>query len=48
MQASKVHLWIEASVYKKVSRHAIVFLVLYVDNILLIGNDVSVLQSIKI
>ena len=26
-------------VYKKVSGSAIVFLVLYVDNILLIGND---------
>ena len=33
----------EACVYKKVSRSAVVFLVLYVDDILLIGNDVSVL-----
>ena len=33
--------------YKKVSESAVVFLMLYVNNILLIGNDVSVLQSIK-
>ena len=38
----------EACVYKKVSGSAIVFVVLYVDDILLIRNDVSVLQSIKI
>ena len=35
-------------VYKKTSGSAIVFLVLYVDDILLIGNVVSVLQSVKI
>ena len=34
--------------YKKVSGSDVVFLVLYVDDILLIGNDVSVLQSINI
>ena len=34
--------------YKKVSRSVVVFLVLYVDDILLIRTDVSVLQSIKI
>ena len=34
--------------YKKVSGNAVVFLVLYVDDILLIGNNVSILQSIKI
>ena len=34
--------------YKKVSGNAVVFLVLHVDDILLIGNNVSVLQSIKI
>ena len=33
--------------YKKTSGSAIFFLVLYVDDILLIGNDVSILQSIK-
>src|SRR5262249_19173563 len=32
----------------RVSGNAIVFLVLYVDDILLIGNDVSVLQFVKI
>ena len=34
-------------VYKKISESAIVFLVLYVNDILLIGNDVPILQSIK-
>ena len=34
--------------YKKVSESTDVFLVLYVDDILLIGNDVSVLQYVKI
>ena len=38
----------ELYVYKKKSGSAIVFLVLYVDDILLIGNDVLVLQSVKI
>ena len=38
----------EPYVYKKTSESAIVFLVLYVDDILIIGNDVSVLQSVKI
>ena len=33
--------------YKKVSGSAIVFLVLYVDDILLIGNDIPTLQSVK-
>ena len=34
--------------YKKVSGSVVVFLVLYVDDILLIGDDVSVLQYVKI
>ena len=34
--------------YKKVSGSAAVFLVLYVDDILLNGNDVLVLQSVNI
>ena len=34
--------------YKKVSGSFFVFLVLYVDDILLIGNNISVLQSVKI
>ena len=38
----------EPCVYKKTSGNAVVFLVLYVDDILLIGNDVSILQSVKI
>ena len=38
----------EPCVYKKVSGSAIVFLVLYVDDILLMGNDISILQSVKI
>ena len=38
----------EPYVYKKVNGSAVVFLVLYVDDILLMGNDVSILQSVKI
>ena len=38
----------EPYVYKKINGSAVVFLVLYVDDILLIGKDVSVLQSVKI
>ena len=34
--------------YKKTSASAVVFLVLYVDGIFMIGNDVSVLQFVKI
>ena len=34
-------------VYKKISQSAITFLVLYVDDIVLIGNDVSMLLSVK-
>ena len=37
----------EPCVYKKVSGRAITFLVLYVDDILLIGNDVGILLSMK-
>ena len=37
----------EPCVYKKVNGSAIVFLVLYVDDILLIGNDIPTLQSVK-
>ena len=37
----------DSCVYKKVSGSAIVFLVLYVDDILLIGNDIPTLQSVK-
>ena len=38
----------EPCVYKKVSGSAITFLVLYVDDILLIGNDVGMLTSVKL
>ena len=38
----------EPCVYKKVSRSVIIFLVLYVDDILLIGNDIPTMQSTKI
>ena len=37
----------EPYVYKKVSGRTVTFLILYVDDILLIGNDVSMLTSIK-
>jgi hypothetical protein len=37
----------EPCVYKKVSDNTIVFLVLYVDDILLIGNDISMMEDVK-
>ena len=37
----------EPCVYKKVSGSVIVFLLLYVDDILLIGNDIPALQNIE-
>ena len=37
----------ESCVYKKVSGSAIAFLILYVDDILLIGNDVTFLNEVK-
>jgi hypothetical protein len=37
----------EACIYKKVSGSSITFLIVYVDDILLIGNDVEFLESIK-
>ena len=37
----------EACVYKKESGSAVVFLILYVDDILLIGNDIPMLESVK-
>ena len=37
----------EACIYKKVSGISIAFLILYVDDILLIGNDVELLKSVK-
>ena len=35
-------------VFKKVSGSAVVFLILYIDDILLIGNNISMLTSVKI
>ena len=37
----------EACIYKKVSGSSVAFLIFYVDDILLIGNDTEFLQSIK-
>ncbi|GJU76399.1 retrotransposon protein, putative, ty1-copia subclass [Tanacetum coccineum] len=37
----------ESCIYVKVSGSVVVFLVLYVDDILLIGNDIPKLQSVK-
>ncbi|WVZ70691.1 hypothetical protein U9M48_019334 [Paspalum notatum var. saurae] len=37
----------EPCVYKKVSGSTLVFLVLYVDDILLIGNDIPMLEAVK-
>ena len=38
----------EPCVYKRHSKNVVVFLILYVDNILLIGNNVGTLSSIKV
>ena len=37
----------EAFVYKKVSGSSVAFLILYVDDILLMGNNIEMLESIK-
>jgi hypothetical protein len=37
----------EPCVYQKVSGSTVVFLVLYVDDILLIGNDIPILEAVK-
>ena len=42
-----VHTFGEACIYKKVSGSSVAFLILYVDDILLIGNDIEFLDSIK-
>src|SRR6266498_3790611 len=55
MQASEIYLWSkagiknceEACVYKNESRSSKAFLILYVDDILLIGNDEKFLNMIK-
>jgi len=38
----------ESCVYKKDSENGVIFLILYVDNILLIENDILLLHSAKI
>jgi hypothetical protein len=37
----------EPCVYKKTSGSALVFMILYVDNILLIGNDIPMLEDVR-
>ena len=37
----------EACVYKKESGSSVVFLILYVDDILLIGNNIPMLESVN-
>ena len=37
----------EVCIYKKMSGSSIAFLILYVDDILLMGNDIELLESIK-
>jgi hypothetical protein len=38
---------VEPCVYKKISGNTVVFLVLYVDDILLIGNDIPMMEAVK-
>jgi hypothetical protein len=37
----------EAYIYKKLSGSFVAFLVLYVDDILIVGNDVKLLSDVK-
>src|SRR5215216_1858979 len=37
----------EPCIYKKVSGSSVAFLILYLDDILLMGNDIELLESIK-
>jgi hypothetical protein len=37
----------ETCVYKKISENAVVFLVIYVDDILLIGNNIPMMEAVK-
>jgi hypothetical protein len=37
----------EACIYKKVSGSSVKFLVLYMDDILIIGNDINMLNDVK-
>ena len=38
----------EPCIYKWINGPAVVFLILYMDDILLIGNDIPTLQGIKV
>ena len=38
----------EPCVYKKINGSTVTFLLLYMDNILLIGNDIPMLTSVKV
>ena len=38
----------EPCVYKRSSGNVVVFIILYVDDILLIGNDIGTLSSVKV
>ena len=42
-----IQIYDEACIYKKVSGSSVAFLILYVDDILLIGNDIEFVDSIK-
>ena len=42
-----IHTFGEVCIYKKVSGSSVAFLILYVNDILLIGNDTEFLKSIK-
>ena len=42
-----IHMFGEVCIYKKVSGSSVAFLILYVDDILFIGNDIEFLDSIK-
>src|SRR6187200_2481803 len=42
-----IQTWGEACIYKKVSGSSVAFLILYVDDILLMGNDIEFLDSVK-
>jgi hypothetical protein len=42
-----IQVYREACIYKKVSGSSIAFLILYVDDILLIGNNIELLENVK-
>ena len=42
-----IQTWGETYIYKKVSGSSVAFLILYVDDILLMGNDIEFLENVK-